>query len=384
MRVLIVDDSSVFRRVIQDVLAQQPGIEIVGTAANGTTALKRVKELAPDLMTLDMEMPELDGLGVLKALQAEKNPVGVIVVSALTQHGGELTMKALDYGAFDFITKPESSSSDVSKELIRKDLEQKIKAFQYRFDIRKMLRQGSTAHAGTAPARSVALPNGLSAKATATPAPIPSPKVPSPNIENFKAIAPTCRPEIVLIGSSTGGPAALTTLLPLLPANLDVPILIVQHMPPIFTKSLAESLSSKCSYPVREATHGEVIAGSTAYIAPGGRHMRLAQSAGGQRILEITDDPPEHHCRPSVDYLFRSVSQQCPGKVMAVILTGMGNDGTLGVRLLRRHGCYSIAQEESSCVVYGMPRSLVEAGAADAVLSLTDIAARIISTVRGK
>ena len=187
----------------------------------------------------------------------------------------------------------------------------------------------------------------------------------------------------MVIGVSTGGPAALDVLLPALPASFPLPILVVQHMPPIFTKSLADSLAPKCAVQVREAMQGELAKPNTVYIAPGGQQMRLGMSPDNQPVLEITNDPPENNCRPAVDYLFRSAASRFPGRAMAVILTGMGSDGTLGLRLLKRHGCFAIAQDEASCIVYGMPKAAVDAGVADVVLPLHSIASRITSVVKG-
>jgi two-component system chemotaxis response regulator CheB len=199
----------------------------------------------------------------------------------------------------------------------------------------------------------------------------------------MRRISSPQRPDMVLIGVSTGGPVALSELLPAIPRDIGVPILIVQHMPPIFTKSLADSLDSKCAVRVREAVHGEFPEPSTAYIAPGGRQMRLGLTPNGRPVLELTDDPPENNCRPAVDYLFRSAANRFPGRAMAVILTGMGSDGTLGLRLLKRQGCFVIAQDEASCVVYGMPKAAVDAGVADVILPLNSIAGRIAAVVRG-
>jgi two-component system chemotaxis response regulator CheB len=187
----------------------------------------------------------------------------------------------------------------------------------------------------------------------------------------------------VLIGVSTGGPNALGVLLPALAKPLGVPILIVQHMPPIFTQSLAEHLSTKCALHVCEAADGMTAEADTVYIAPGGRQMRIAPSPDGRKLLQITDDPPENNCRPAVDYLFRSVAKHYPGRAMGIILTGMGSDGTIGLKLLKRHGCFVISQQEASCVVYGMPKAAVEAGVVDVVLPLEAIAGRIATTVRG-
>jgi two-component system chemotaxis response regulator CheB len=196
-------------------------------------------------------------------------------------------------------------------------------------------------------------------------------------------LATVAKPEMVLIGVSTGGPNALARILPKIPGNIGVPLLIVQHMPPVFTQSLAESLSPKCAVRVREASQGEMVEPNTAYIAPGGRQMRLVPGPEGRKMVQITDDPPENNCRPAVDYLFRSVANNFPGRAMAVILTGMGSDGVLGLRLLKRHPCYVIAQDEATCVVFGMPKEAVDAGVTDAVLPLDSIAARITAFTRG-
>jgi two-component system chemotaxis response regulator CheB len=187
---------------------------------------------------------------------------------------------------------------------------------------------------------------------------------------------------MALIGVSTGGPNALGDLLPALPGNLGVPVLVVQHMPAVFTQTLAESLDAKCALKVCEATDGMRAMANTVYIAPGGRHMRLAVGPGGVKLIQVTDDPPENNCRPSVDYLFRSAADNFPGKSMGVILTGMGHDGTLGLQMLKRHGCFVIAQDEASCAVFGMPRAAIDAGVVDAVLPLGAIASRIAFEIR--
>lgn len=365
IRVLIADDSILFRKILADVLAALPDVEVVGTAANGKIALKKLHELKPDLLTLDMEMPELDGLGVLNALAEQPEKVAVIVVSALTRQGGELTMQALDKGAFDFITKPDGASAEQNREQIRKALEPRLKALASRLDIRNILQRRS-------PKNKVPAPTVL-----------PAPSTPVNNVnERMQRISGNKKPEMVLIGVSTGGPAALGQLLPALPADLGIPILVVQHMPAMFTRSLAESLDSRCALQIREAVEGEVVVKNNVYIAPGGKQMKLVAGANGARLVKITDDPPENNCRPAVDYLFRSVANSFSGQAMAIILTGMGSDGTKGLRMLRRHKCLTIAQDEESCVVYGMPKSAVEADAVDVSLPLDQIAGRIISTLR--
>lgn len=367
LRVLVADDSVLFRRSISDALAALPDVQVVGSAANGKLALQKIRELKPDLLTLDLEMPELDGLGVLDALRQGGDKVSVIVVSALTKHGGDLTVRALEKGAFDFITKPDTASADASREAMRSELAPRLRALVSRLAVRNILN------------RTVAVP------AVTSTAPVQKPAATNVAATSGRVVGKVSfgKPEMILIGVSTGGPNALTKLLPQLPKDLGVPVLIVQHMPPVFTKSLADNLAVKCGLAVKEAESGEAINPNTIYIAPGGRQMRLAAGLGGARVIQLTDDPPENNCRPAVDYLFRSVATQFPGCAMAVILTGMGNDGTLGLRLLKRHGAFVIAQDEASCVVYGMPKSAVDAGVTDVVLPLEAIADRIVCAVRG-
>ena len=372
MRVLVADDSILFRRVMAEVLAALPDVEVVGQAANGKIALQKVQELRPDILTLDMEMPELDGLGVLEALKGAKGAPAVIVVSALTKQGGNLTLQALQKGAFDFITKPASGSAEQSREALRADLAPRMRALSLRLGVRNILR-GTTA---------VPVPVRPAPVAPVRTMPTNAPAGAGDVTQRMNRLAGIAKPEMVVIGVSTGGPNALGVVLPLLPKTLGVPVLIVQHMPPIFTQSLAENLAGKCSLQVREAVHEELLVPNTVYIAPGGRQMRLVPGANGTKMLQITDDPPENNCRPAVDYLFRSVANHFPGRAVGVILTGMGSDGTLGLKLLKRQGCFVIAQDEASCVVYGMPKAAVEAGVVDVVLPLEAIAGRIATAVR--
>jgi two-component system chemotaxis response regulator CheB len=365
MRVLVADDAILFRRVMAEVLASLPDVEVVGQAPNGKLAVQKVRELHPDLLTLDMEMPEMDGLAVLDALKAAGPMPAVIVVSALTRQGGRLTVQALQKGAFDFITKPDTASAAESRAALRAELAPRLKTLELRLGIRSILRGKPSA----------ALPP--------VPAPPPNTAALSGIGERMTRLAGAVKPELLLIGVSTGGPNALAALLPALPGRLGVPVLIVQHMPPVFTQSLAENLDGKCALRVCEAADGMSAEADTVYIAPGGRQMRLAPGAEGRKVIQITDDPPENSCRPAVDYLFRSVANHYPGRAMGVILTGMGSDGTLGLRLLKRHNCFVIAQDEASCVVYGMPKAAVDAGVVDAVLPLDAIAGRIAAFVQG-
>jgi len=367
LKVLVVDDSVLFRRVMSDALASIPDIEVVGHAANGKLALQKIRELRPHVVTLDLEMPEVDGLGVLDSLKGVADPPMVIVVSALTRHGGEITMKALEKGAFDFITKPDSAGAEQSLMTLRTRLSSLLTALGRRIEIRTILRHK---------------PHDSPAPVTRASPPAPAAKINDIHARMNRLVVPG-RPEIVLVGVSTGGPNALARILPDLPENLGVPMLIVQHMPPLFTQSLAENLSTRCALPVSEAVHGEAAEPNRVYIAPGGRQMRLSAGQEGKKVIQVTDDPPENNCRPAVDYLFRSVANTFPGRSMAVILTGMGSDGTLGLRLLKRQGCLVLAQDEASCVVYGMPRAAVDAGVVDRILPLEAMGREITAAVKG-
>lgn len=357
LRVLVVDDTALFRQIIEEAFQSIPGVTVVGKAHNGKVALEMIESLKPDLVSLDIEMPEMNGVQVLEKLQHVRQRAdalvsgvsvpGVLVLSALTQKGGMLTMKALELGAFDFVTKPNLGSADANKVWLCEELAKRVAAFSRRKEVEGFL--------------------------------VKTPSAPQPPKISIEA-KDLATPEVVVVGVSTGGPTALATLLGGLPADFPLPILIVQHMPPLFTRSLAQSLSRKCSLQIKEAEEGERVKPSTAYLAPGGAHLKLKKDASGL-FLQITDDPPENHCRPSVDYLFRSVSQSVPGRALAVILTGMGNDGTLGLRLLKRHGCRVIAQDEASCVVFGMPKEAILAGVVDHVLGLDLIAGELLRVV---
>ena len=361
LRVLVVDDTVVFRRIISETLTGEPGIEVVGAASNGKLALARIAALQPDLVTLDVEMPEMNGIEVLEALAANGGKPGVIMLSSLTVRGGELTVRALELGAFEFLTKPEGGNAETNLAHLRARLLPMVRAFERRREIRAILR-------GQEPPR---------------PPDTPSPALPPPALASRPARMPRrSASPIVLIGVSTGGPAALARLLPSLPGDLGAPVFVVQHMPAMFTEPLAASLNKKSPIQVKEAADGEVAQANCAYVAPGGRQMKLTQGSTGEIILRITGDPPENGCRPSVDYLFRSAALNFPGRSIAAILTGMGNDGTSGLRMLKRGGCYSIAQDEASCVVFGMPKEAIQTGLVDTVAPLEMIGGLIVRSVR--
>lgn len=359
-RVLVVDDTAVFRRIVSDALTGLPDVEVVGTAVNGKMALSRIQALRPDLVTLDIEMPEMNGIEVLERLSADGSTAGVIVLSAVTVQGGRLTVRALELGAFDFLTKPDGGTQDRNLEQLRSNLAPMVRAFRRQREVRAIL--------GRPVVGTVARPPILAPAKLAVP--VVTPRVLRDG------------PPLVLIGVSTGGPAALARLLPSLPADLGAPVLIVQHMPPLFTEPLAASLAKKCALPVTEARDGEAAEPNHIYLAPGGRQMKLVRGPRGEVITRITDDPPENNCRPAVDYLFRSAALYFPGRSVAAILTGMGSDGTLGLQLLKRAGCFAIAQDEATSVVFGMPREAIRAGVVDQVAPLDEIALALTRKVR--
>jgi two-component system chemotaxis response regulator CheB len=365
LRVLVVDDTIVYRAILSDVLSEVAGVEVVGTAANGKIALSRIKSLKPDLLTLDIEMPEMNGLEVLEAIRKESLDAGAIMLSSLTVKGGEMTLRALELGAFDFITKPECVSAGESMATIKKSLIPLLQAYARKKEIRSILR-GMPAPSGENKVRKESLNEEMTSV-----------------VRRMGSLSHRIKSEVVAIGVSTGGPNALGRMLPDLPRDINVPVLIVQHMPPLFTHSLAQSLDAKCAIRVKEGEDGEPVQSNTAYIAPGGRQMKVVLGAdGGRKLIRVTDDPPENNCKPSVDYLFRSVSHHYLGRATGVILTGMGNDGTLGLKLMKRNGAISIAQDEASCVVFGMPKEAIEANVVDIVAPLDRIASEVIKTVK--
>ncbi len=370
LKVLVVDDTVLYRTVISQALGELPQVEVVGKAANGKTALMRIKALQPDLVTLDVEMPEMGGLEVLEVIRREELDCGVVMISSVTKAGGDATVKALELGAFDFITKPDSGGSmEENRRLLREELAPLVEG--YRKKLEKTGREIKPAD--------VRLRERPPQKGTGREKEQPGRAL----VERMERIAGRQKPLMVTVGVSTGGPAALGEVIPRLPGKLGVPVLVVQHMPAFFTQSLAKSLNNRSALTVKEAEDGEALRADTVYIAPGGRQMRLGKGAAGGYVLQVTDDPPENNCRPAVDYLFRSVANLCPGRATAVIMTGMGRDGTMGVRLMRRRGGVVIAQDEATSTVFGMPMEVIKAGAADLVLPLPEIAAAITESVRG-
>jgi two-component system chemotaxis response regulator CheB len=347
-----VDDSPFMRKALERML-QAPDIEVAGTARDGLDALDKIPQLNPDIVTLDVEMPRLDGLGCLKRIMAEM-PRPVLMVSSLTQEGAQATLDALALGALDFISK-ETSLASSSILQIQQDLQEKV---------RKLARSPRFRHV-RAPLPPPPTHPGQSA-------PPPSPPAPAPQaVARLGAIAGP-RAELLTIGCSTGGPKALQDLLPALPRSLPVPCLIVQHMPATFTRAFAERLNGLCQVEVREATHLETALPGCVYIAPGGMHM-LYRQRGSTGTIELSAEPSTSLHRPCVDVLFQSIADNCSRQVLAVILTGMGSDGTRGMVALKAKGAHTLAEAEESCVVYGMPRAAFERGCVDQVAPLQDM-----------
>ncbi len=344
LRVLVVDDTAVYRQAVREALATLPGVVVVGVASDGGIALAKAEQLRPDLLTLDIEMPVLDGLGVLEQLPRVAPDAGAIVLSHLTRQGGSMTLRALELGAFDYLPKPQGGSREGNLEALRDGLAPRLEAFRKRLEARRRLGVGPF---GAPPLPSVA-----------------------------PALAPWAGAAVVGIGTSTGGPNALAKILPVLPGDFEVPVLVVQHMPAAFTPVLAQSLAKRCALPVREARDGEPLVPGAVLLAPGGSHLKVVAGSGGPAV-RLTEDPPENGCRPAADVLFRSLAYHFAGRVVAAILTGMGRDGVEGLKALKRTGCRVIAQDEATSVVWGMPGAAVAAGVVDRVVPLEAVAAEL-------
>lgn len=344
VRILIVDDSAVIRRLLGDLLASEPEIVVAGTAANGSQALARIPEVKPDLITLDIEMPGMDGLETLVEIRKLYPKLPVIMFSALTERGGAATLDALARGASDYVTKPSHREApERSYGRVREELTRKINSL---CTVRQPRQEPG-------------------------PTPIPVSAV---------SVRPQARIDVVAIGASTGGPNALTELIPEFPADFPVPIVIAQHMPPLFTRLLAERLNALARVEVQEGKAGQRLQRGQVWIAPGGQHMTVARK-GAEFVLGLNHDPQENSCRPAVDVLFRSVAQTYGANVLAVVLTGMGTDGTRGSAVIREAGGEVIVQDEGSSVVWGMPGSVVSASLADRIYPLAGIGPEVVRRV---
>lgn len=343
IRVLVVDDSAFMRRAISEMISSDPQLSVVGTARDGIEAIERVQKLKPDIVTMDVEMPRMGGLEALKHIM-EHSPLPVLMVSSLTTEGASATLDALDLGAVDFIPKNLSDFS-VNIVKIKEILVEKIKLIGRK---------------GLAPKRRQRL----------------APVIAMPKLGGSRR-----KIGIVTIGTSTGGPKALQEIIPFLPADFPVGLVIAQHMPSNFTGPFAQRLNQISRITVKEAENGEPIRAGVALIAPGGGHMQVARRKVTEAIVEILGDKGGSLYRPSVDILMLSVAEVFPGRSLGVILTGMGNDGREGMWAIKKSGGRTIAQDEKTCAVYGMPKAVVEAGIADKIVPLEEISGEIINAV---
>lgn len=333
-RVVVVDDSALFRTVLRNVLAEIPNCTVVASSADGKSAIEKIVELSPDLVTLDVEMPDLSGIDVLRELKKRRITAKVVMVSRFTVAGAQVTTDALIEGAFDFILKPSGSNPAENKASLKAALEERINA----------LREATSDAAD------------------------------SLIVENRPSTSAAGRVEAVLIGCSTGGPDALAQLIPALPADFPVPIFVVQHMPERFTASLSARLNEASELEVVEASDGMRVTAGQVVIARGGRHLEIERRSSGSAIVRLSEAPHEHSCRPAVDFTLRSAVKVFGGQLLVVILTGMGRDGAAGCELVRSHGGRVLAQHAEGCTVYGMPKAVIQAGHADSVVKLPRMA----------
>lgn len=337
IRVLVVDDSAFVRRAVERMLGPVEDIEVVGTASDGEDGLRKVRELKPDVVTLDIKMPRLGGLETLERLMAEQ-PLPVLLMSTLTQEGAEITLRGLELGAMDFVDK--SSVQPMSMLSLADELVEKIRALG-------------------------------GARVRARPHP------PAPVL----ALSPDRKPaDLLVVAASTGGPTALQQLVAGLPAGFPAPVFIVQHIPRGFTRSLAERLDARSAIPVREARDGEPVASGTILIAPAGIHARLARRHGSVQVT-LDEEPRDALHRPSADVLMVSAAEVYGAGVIGVVLTGMGSDGTQGLRAIRGAGGRTFAESEETCVIYGMPKAAMEAGVVDRAVPLDRMAGEILAAV---
>jgi two-component system chemotaxis response regulator CheB len=353
VKVLIVDDSAFMRNILTSMLTSDAGISIVGTAKDGLDAIEKIALLKPDVVTMDVEMPRMDGLTALKIIM-EKTPVPVIMLSSLTDEGAQVTLDALDLGAVDFIPK---NLSDLSVNIvkIKEMLIDKIKNIAKRGLTRRPVKPLDRA-AIEARARDL-------------------------HVSMAQRVTGERKTSVVAIGTSTGGPKALQEIITLLPKDFPVPIVIAQHMPPNFTGPFAERLNQLSKIEVREAVEGDILKPGLALLAPGRGHMKVIKKRSLETVVTISENREEFTYRPSVDALMSSIAECYPGRALGVILTGMGNDGLKGLTELKKSGGRVFAQNEQTCVVYGMPKAVVDAGLADKILSLEEMAGEIINAV---
>lgn len=354
-RVLVVDDSGFFRRRVKEILEEDPLLTVIGDAANGQEAIDKAAELKPDVITMDIEMPVMDGIKATKLIMAS-NPTPIVMFSSLTTEGAKATLDALEAGALDFLPKRfEDISQD--REEAKKILCQRVRAIgQKKSSLRRIIPAATTSTiakpaARAAPARRAAVKVGKSGGI-----------------------------DLVAIGTSTGGPLALQNVLVNLPADFSKPIVMIQHMPATFTPAFAKRLDQLCKISVKEAEDGDQLKPGLALLAPGGKQM-LIEGRAGNAVVRIIESEPSLTYKPSVDITFRSITKVYPAKTLAIVLTGMGADGREGARMLKAQGSEIWVQDEESCVVYGMPAAIVDAGLADKILSINDFSQAIVKRI---
>jgi len=366
LKVLVIDDSALYRQLVKNVLRNIPDVEVVGVACTGVEALAKISELQPTLLTLDVQMPDMNGLELLLEIKKRRMHVKAIMLSSLTARGAQVTTDALLAGAFDAIQKPSGSDADSNRTLLTSLLSEKITAFMESISATMPKRKEVAIDARL----NRASHDDLSASKS--------------DVDSKGSIVKTGlatrRIDAVVIGTSTGGPVALRELIPKLPTSMGVPVFVVQHMPHGYTKSLAARIGEISQIPVREAANGMLVEPNQAFIAPGGLHMGIQQQRG-KLVIQTSDAPPEHNCRPAVDYTLRSAVSIYGGGLLGVILTGMGRDGAEGCRLVKQRGGSVLAQHPDGCIVYGMPKVVVEEQLADRVVPIEKMASWIVRII---
>jgi two-component system chemotaxis response regulator CheB len=364
LKALVVDDTITYRKIISSIVDELDGVEVMGTASDGRLAISKIELEKPVLVFLDVSMPEMDGLEALEIIKNKFPGIEVVMISGVNESNANMTVKALEKGALDFISKPEGKSPDESIKSLKSLLQPIISIVKVRKLANKakqgVLKPGAVESSDISKSESVF-------------------KAPA-EVQEKRSIPGQI--DAIALGVSTGGPNALQRIIPLIKKDLPIPILSVQHMPPLFTTSLAERLDKESQISVKEAGENEIIQPGVMYIAPGGKHMVVRKNSMGQTVTSITDSPPVNSCKPSVDVLFRSMAVIYGPNILTVILTGMGNDGASGVATIRRKGGYSIIQDEKTSVIWGMPGAVAKLNAADETLPLDDIPKRIMEIVQ--
>jgi len=383
IRVMVVDDAVVIRGLLSRWLDDDAALSVVASHRNGKLAVEDVLRSNPDVVVLDIEMPEMDGMTALPLMLAKKRDLVVVMASTLTRRNAEISLKALSLGAADYVPKPESTSEVTTSLDFRRELIEKVKALGQR--AKRMRGPARTMRAETNAGRTASqAPVGKLAARPAQAAAVRRPVAPAPVVEAGKTKSySSARPRILAIGSSTGGPQALQVVMKEIGTSIkDVPVVVTQHMPPTFTSILAEHLGKAAIRPSKEGEDGETLIPGTIYVAPGGKHMVLEKSAG-TIIIRLNDEPPINFCKPAVDPLFDSVAKVYGSAALGLVLTGMGHDGAAGVKTIAAGGGSIIAQDEATSVVWGMPGAAAKTGVCSDVLPLPDIGPKISRILKG-